>query len=386
MTSLLLRWFIRDPEDTSPKARAAYGRLSGGVGLACNLFLFGIKLTVGLLSASISIIADAFNNLSDMGSSLVTLLGFKLASRPADEKHPYGHGRLEYMTGFIVSVLIVLVGFELFRTAIGKIITPEEIDVTLWTIAALVASILVKLWMYLFNRKIGKQIASAAILATARDSLNDAISTSAVLVAALIYRFTGVNVDGVAALLVSGFILYGGFMSAVDTINPLLGTPPSKEFVEDLRHRVMSYDLFTGVHDLIVHDYGPGRRFASIHIEVPADVDVLRCHEEIDRCEREVGEALGILLVAHMDPVEDGESVRRYREVVLTALREIDDKITMHDFRVVRGENASNLIFDIVVPFGYAIDNDELCRMIEFQVQKQEPTFHCVIQVDRSYT
>lgn len=385
MTSLLLRWFIRDPDDGSPKVRAAYGRLSGVVGLACNLLLFGIKLTVGLLSGSISIIADAFNNLSDMGSSLVTMLGFKLASRPADEKHPYGHGRLEYMTGFIVSVLIVLVGFELFRTSIGKIISPEAMDVTLWTIAALVASILVKLWMFLFNRKIGKTIASAAILATARDSLNDAISTSAVLVATLVYRFTAVNVDGVAALLVSGFILYGGFMSAVDTINPLLGTPPSKEFVDDLRQRVMSYELFTGVHDLIVHDYGPGRRFASIHIEVPADVDVLRCHEEIDRCEREVGEALGILLVAHMDPVEDGEGVRQYRDAVLAAIREIDDKITMHDFRVVRGENASNLIFDIVVPFGYAIDNDELRRMIDFQVQKQEPTFHCVIQVDRSY-
>lgn len=385
MISLILRRFLRDPDDRSPRGRAAYGKVSGVTGVICNLLLFGMKLTVGLLSGGFSIIADAFNNLSDMGSSLVTLLGFKLSAKPADKEHPYGHGRLEYMTGFIVSVLIVLVGVELFRTAIGKIVSPQKIDVTLWTIAILVLSILIKLWMFLFNRKLGKAIDSAAILATARDSLNDAVSTSAVLAATLVYRFSGVNVDGFAALFVAGFILYGGFKSAMDTVNPLLGTPPSKEFVDDLRRRVMSYEMFTGVHDLIVHDYGPGRCFASVHIEVPADVDILRCHEEIDRCEREVGQALGILLVAHMDPVDNGENVASYRDIVLAELKEIDPAITMHDFRVVRGENASNLIFDVVVPFDYGVPDDELCRMIEFRVQKREPTFRCVIQVDRSY-
>ena len=385
MTSLILRWFGRDPADRSPQGRAAFGRLTGWVGMGCNLLLFGFKLAVGLLSGSISIIADAFNNLSDMGSSAMTMLGFKLSAKPADKEHPYGHGRLEYMTGFLVSVLIVLVGVELFRTAIAKILVPEVLDVTLWTILVLAASVLAKLWMFTFYRTVGRRIESPAVMATARDSLNDAISTSAVLAATLIYRFSGVNVDGVAALLVSGFILYGGFRSAVETVNPLLGSPPSPEFVEDLKRRVLSYDLFCGVHDLIVHDYGPGRCFASVHIEVPADVDILRCHEEIDRCEREVGQALNILLVAHMDPIEEGEEVAAFRDVVLAALREIDPAITMHDFRVVFGPSHTNLIFDVVVPIGYATPDDELRRLIEFAVQKRHPDFHCVIQVDRAY-
>ena len=385
MTKLLIRCFIKEPDVHSAKGRSAFGNLSGFIGIGCNLVLFLLKMAAGLMSGSISILADAFNNFSDMGSSLLTMFGFKLSSKPADKEHPYGHGRLEYMTGFLVSVLIVLVGFELFKSAIGKILSPVKIDVTIVTVVILVASILVKLWMYVFNRKLANMLSSATIRAAALDSLNDVIATSAVLATTLIYRFTGFNLDGIAGLLVSGFILYGGFTSAVETVSPLLGEPPSQDFVRELKERVMSYDLFTGVHDLIVHDYGPGRCFASIHIEVPVDVDILKCHETIDRCEKEVGEAMGILLVAHMDPVDNGQEAQQYKQVVLDAIAEIDPDLSIHDFRVVRGDSASNLIFDVVLPFDKGVKPDDLVRQIQDQVSKREPSYHCVINVDNDY-
>lgn len=385
MISFLIKRFAKNADVHSSQGRMVYGNLSGGVGIACNLVLFGIKMLAGIMSGSISIIADAFNNFSDMGSSVITMLGFKLSSKPADKEHPFGHGRIEYMSGFVVSLLIVLVGFELLKSAVGKIFDPESIDVTVLTVAILIVSILVKLWMYLFNRKIGQMLSSTALLATARDCLNDTVSTSAVLVTTLLYRFFGWNIDGVAGLLVAGFIIFGGFRSAVETIHPLLGEAPSKEFVNELKSRVLSYGMFTGVHDLIVHNYGPGRRFASIHIEVPVDVDVLKCHEEIDRCEKEVGEALGILLVAHMDPVDNGERVMRYKTAVLQALETVDPTLSMHDFRMVHGETSSNLIFDVVVPFDCKTPKAELERLIRFEVGKTEPDCVCVINFDTEY-
>lgn len=385
MISFLIKRFTKGADIHTAQGRTVYGNLSGGVGIACNLLLFAVKMLAGVLSGSISIIADAFNNFSDMGSSVITMLGFKLSSKPADKEHPFGHGRIEYMSGFIVSLLIVLVGFELLKSAAGKIFDPQKIEVTVLTVAILVASILVKLWMYLFNKRLGVMLSSTALLATARDCLNDTVSTSAVLVTTLLYRFFGWNIDGIAGMLVAVFIIYGGFRSALETVHPLLGEAPSKEFVDELKSRVLSYEMFTGVHDLIVHNYGPGRRFASIHIEVPFDVDVLRCHEEIDRCEKEVGEALGILLVAHMDPVDNGESVMRYKLAVVQALKRVDDSLSMHDFRMVHGEMSSNLIFDVVVPFACKIPTAELERLIRFEVGKTEPDCVCVINFDTEY-
>ncbi len=385
MISFLIRRFTKGADVGTPQGRTVYGNLSGITGIACNLLLFGIKLLAGVLSGSISIVADAFNNFSDMGSSVITMLGFKLSSKPADKEHPFGHGRMEYMSGFVVSALIVFVGFELFKSAVGKIIDPQGMEVTLLTVGILGVSILVKLWMYLFNRKIGSLISSSAILATARDCLNDTVATSAVLISTLLYRFAGWNIDGIAGLLVACFIIYGGFSSAAETIHPLLGEAPSKEFVDDLKARIMSYEMFTGVHDLIVHNYGPGRRFASIHVEVPCDVDILRCHEEIDLCEKEVGEALGILLVMHMDPIETGGEVLRYKIAVERAVASIDENLSIHDFRMVRGEQNSNLIFDVVVPFSCKLGKDELRRLIEFEVGKSEPDCACVINFDTEF-
>lgn len=385
MISFLIRHFTKNADVHSAQGRTVYGNLSGIVGIVCNIVLFAIKMLAGVLSGSISIIADAFNNFSDMGSSAITMLGFKLSSKPADKEHPFGHGRMEYMSGFIVSVLIVLVGFELLKSAVEKIFAPEAIQVTVLTVGILIASIAVKFWMFLFNRKIAGMISSTAVQATALDSLNDAVATSVVLVTTLLYRFFGWNIDGIAGLLVAGFIIYGGFKSSVETVQPLLGEAPSKEFVKEFESRVLSYDMFIGVHDLIVHNYGPGRCFASIHIEVPADVDILKCHEVIDRCEKEVGEAMGILLVVHMDPVESGEEVKKYRTAVIEALKRVDPTLNMHDFRMVPGEKTSNLIFDVVVPFTCKTEKQELQRLIQFEVSRTEPNCVCVIHFDTEF-
>ncbi len=381
MTALLLKLFVKGDDSN----REQYGKLSGITGIACNLILFLIKLLAGVLSGSISIIADAFNNFSDMGTSVITILGFKLSSKPADKEHPYGHGRIEYMSGFIVSAAIVVVGIELFKSAFEKLIDPSDLDVTVLTIVILASSIIVKLWLYFFNRKVGRLIGSSAIVATAKDSLNDSVATTAVLISSLLFKFSGVNIDAYAGLLVAGFIIFGGITSAKETISPLLGEPPSREFVDKLKQRILENEMFTGVHDLIVHNYGPGRTFASIHIEVPADIDILKCHEAIDLCEKVVGDEFGILLVAHMDPVECGEEVSDLKVSAQNALEKIDPRLTLHDFRVVRGENVSNLIFDVVVPYEFFIPHDELKNRISYEVSAVCPMCVCVINFDNDY-
>lgn len=386
MTDFLIKVFVKNGDTATAEGRNKYANLSGGVGIVCNVLLFAFKLLAGVLSGSISIIADAFNNFSDMGSSIITMLGFKLSSKPADKEHPYGHGRMEYMAGFIVSSIIVVVGVELFTSAINKLITPEDINVSYLTIAILSASVLVKLWLYVFNKKVATKLASGAVMATAKDSLNDAISTSAVLVTTLLFKYFNINIDAAAGIVVSGFIIYSGIMSAVETIHPLLGEPPSTEFVDELTRRVLSYDMFCGVHDVIVHNYGPGRIFASIHIEVPADIDILKCHEQIDLCEKEVGQALGIMLVAHMDPIDTGEGVAVYRNMVENVIEQIDAELSMHDFRMVKGENNSNLIFDVVVPFKFKHTHDELAELINYKVSECDPTCTCVINFDTKFS
>lgn len=384
MKSLLVRLFIKNHKDTgAPKVRGAYIKLGTAVGIICNLLLFTIKFTVGIMSGSISITADAFNNLSDTGSSIITIIGYKMSIKPADREHPYGHGRIEYMSGFIVAVLITLMGAELLKSSIKKIFNPVSINLGTLSIAMLIISILVKLWMAYFNRKLGKAISSSGLMATSRDSFNDSISTLGVLIALLITKLTGVNIDPYAGIIIAGFILFSGIDIARRTIHPLLGEPADPETVKKIVDMVLSYEDFVGVHDIVVHSYGPGRIFASLHVEVPNDIDLVHCHEQIDLCERQISQELGIELVIHMDPtVTDDEQVNQTRQLVIQKIKQIDDRLSIHDFRMVEGEKRTNLIFDVVVPVSFKIKNAELIEKIDQSVKEINPKYHCVVTVD----
>lgn len=352
MTNLLLRLFVGDMDQpSSPRTRTAVGKLSGIVGILCNLLLSAGKLAVGMLSGSVSITADALNNLADAASSIVTLLGFKLSEKPADADHPYGHARFEYLSGLAVAMLILLIGFELAKSSVQKILAPTAVAFSWVTVAVLAASIAVKLWMFLFNRTLGAQIDSAALIATAADSRNDCVSTGAVLLAALIGHFTSLRIDGWIGLGVALFILYSGWELARDTISPLLGeaTDPA------LRQLIVDYidacPKVLGYHDLMVHDYGPGQRFASLHVEMDQREDPLVCHELIDDMERECLQSHGIHLVIHYDPVVTGDpELDRLRQLVLAILHVRDPRLSIHDFRMVPGTGHTNLIFDVALP------------------------------------
>lgn len=386
MTKALIKLFVKNPNDTTSAAsRNEYGKLSGGTGIACNLVLFIVKIVAGIISGSISVISDAFNNLADMASSIVTLLGFKLASKPADKEHPFGHGRMEYMSGFIVSAIIIFVGVQLVKSSIEGIINPTPIKFSVLSLVIIACSILVKVWMFFFNRYIGKKISSKAVIATAQDSLNDTVATSSVLISMLISIFTPVNIDPYIGIIVSAFIIVGGFKFANEMLSQLLGEPPSEEFVADLKQRIMQSEMFCGMHDLIVHDYGPGRCFVSVHIEVPADGDMLKCHEEIDECEKRVGQELNITLVIHMDPIDRGEEAMLLRGEISEVVSQIDPALSLHDFRIVMGERCINLIFDVVVP--YSVDTE--LSVIESRIQEGasliDSRYNCVIQFDRDY-
>ncbi len=388
MTNLIIKLFIKDSDNIKDKGvRHAYGNLGGIVGIICNLILFIIKLTAGLLSGSIAVTADAFNNLSDMGSSIVTLLGFKLASKLPDKDHPFGHGRMEYMSGFIVSVVIIIVGFELLTGSIGKIFLPQAISVDLVTILILIVSILVKFWMGLFNNKLGNIINSAALRATASDSINDVIATSAVLLTSLINMIFDINLDGYIGVLVAGFIMYGGFATAKDMLSPLLGTQPDPEMVSDIKNMVLQNEMFVGMHDLIVHDYGPGRCFASLHVEVPDTIDVVSCHEQIDACEKSVLEKLGVDIVIHMDPIATENERRNAIEAVLrNVIASVNCRLKYHDLRVVDGEKRVNIIFDVVKPCDIKMTDCQMTDLIQKKMWEVCPTFYCVINIDREYS
>lgn len=388
MTALLIRLFVKNYKDTdNPEVRVSYGRLAGFTGIACNILLFLLKLLAGLLSGSVSIMADAFNNLSDTGSSIVTMVGFKMAGRPADREHPFGHGRMEYMSGFIVSLLITLVGVELLKSSVQKIAAPEDLKVSAVTILVLLISIGLKIWMCFFNRSLGQQIQSGALKATSLDSLTDTIATTAVLLSVGIFSVFRVNLDAYMGLLVAGFIIYTGLKTAKETLDPLLGAPPDPELVNRLEKEVLSYEGFKGVHDLIVHNYGPGRLFVTLHVEVPYDADILRCHEQIDRCEREIGEKYKLDIVIHMDPiVTDDPAVLSVKEQMLRALQRIDGRLTLHDFRMVKGESRNNLIFDVVIPAGFSMQHEALKSSIAAAAREIDPTYCTVINLDLDYT
>ena len=387
MTDFLIKTFIRDSEQVhDPAVRERYGVLSGVVGILLNLLLSAGKLCAGVLSASISITADAFNNLSDAGSSVVTLVGFKLAGQKADDGHPFGHGRLEYLTGLLVSLVILLVGLELGKSSSGRIRRPEPVSFSVVSVIILAISILVKLWMCLFNRRLGRRIGSAAMAATAADSLSDVAATSAVLAGTLVGRMTGLAIDGWVGALVAVFILRAGWGAAKDTINPLLGQNPDPELVRNIQTTVLSHPQVTGMHDLIIHDYGPGRSMMSFHAEVPIDSDIMEAHDVIDHIERELKDRFGIETSVHMDPIAtNDEQVNRVRAQVAALVQVIDPAMTIHDFRMTRGPLHTNLIFDVVVPHKCPLSDGEVAARIEKAVKTLDDHYFVVLQLDRSY-
>lgn len=386
MTNLLLRLFVRDYKETDdPKVRSAYGKLAGVVGIVCNLLLCAGKLAVGVLSGSVAITADAVNNLSDASSSLVTLIGFKLAERPADDEHPYGHARIEYLTGLAVAALILVIGVELGKSSVEKIIHPESVAFSYVTVAVLIGSILVKLWMALFCHSLGKRIGSSTLTATAADSRNDVISTAAVLAGLLVGHFFKLQIDGYVGLLVAAFIVWSGFGIARETISPLLGEQADPELVRSISDLVLRHDKVLGVHDLMVHDYGPGQCFASVHAEMDSRDDPLVCHDIIDDIERDALRELKVHLVIHYDPiVTDDEELNRMRRLVSSEIGKISPELAMHDFRMVRGPGHTNLIFDLVIPFSMNDRKAELKRRIDERVQFEGKHYYTVITFDEA--
>ena len=388
MISFLIRRFIpNDPNASAQSVRTAYGTLAGVLGVVLNVLLCIGKLLCGMLSGSIAITADAFNNLSDAGSSIVTLFGFKLSSKKPDPHHPFGHGRFEYLSGLIVSMLIILMGFELFKSSIGKIISPEKVTFSPLTACILIASVLVKLYMSAYNRNLGRKISSPAMEATSADCRSDALATTVVLISMLISHFTGVSIDGWTGLLVSFTIFWAGYSAARETMNPLLGESPDPELVEQIRKEVLAAPNVLGIHDLIVHDYGPGRRMVSLHAEVPADGDILALHDGIDHLEHRLRETLGCETVIHMDPVvTDDNRLAPLKKQVAEALQSnIDPALQIHDFRIVTGPTHTNVIFDAVAPYGFRLSDEDLRRAIVSLVRAMDPSFYVVVDIDHQY-
>ena len=385
MVTLLAKLFIRDHENvTDSGVRQAYGMLCGIVGIFFNLILFTTKALAGFFSHSIAITADAFNNLSDAGSSVITLIGFRLSGQEADSDHPYGHGRIEYLSGLVVAAIILLMGVELIKSSFSKILHPELPDFSPVIVFILTLSILVKLYMYMYNHRISVRIDSAAMKATAADSLNDCIATAAVLASSLIGHFTGVSIDGWCGLIVGIFILRAGIEAAKDTIDPLLGKAPDPAFVAHIRSIVLSHPEVLDVHDLLVHDYGPGRMMISLHAEVPAEGDFLKLHDIIDNIERELQTTLSCSAVIHMDPVltKDSETSRLH-EIVSSLAKQLDPSVSVHDLRLVKGPTHTNVIFDVAVPFQFRMDDPEIRAYFSEKIRLLDGSYFCVVNIDK---
>ena len=388
MTEFLVKHFVKDYEKTEKvSVCTGYGILASMVGIFCNVLLFLMKITIGMMIHSISVIADAFNNLSDAGSSIISFIGVKIASKPADKEHPFGHGRMEYIAALVVAFLVLQVGFTFFKDAVGKIKHPQEIEFNLVSVIVLLLSIGIKLWLGMFNKKLGTRIHSNVMLATAADAMGDVITTSATVVSLLVFQFSGWNIDGIVGIGVSLVVMWAGVGIAKDTLEPLLGQAVPKDVYEEITKFVESHEGILGTHDLIVHNYGPSRSMASIHAEVPNDCDVERTHEIIDRIEREAMRRMGILLVIHMDPVEThDERVVEFKELVTSVLDGIDSRLTFHDFRMVDGVERINLIFDLVVPREYKPSVlGKLKARITEDVAKKDRRCCCVITMENSF-
>ena len=387
MTNFLIKNFIKDNQNVSdPTVRGRYATLSGITGIIVNFLLFLVKLIVGILSSSVAIIADAFNNVSDAGSSLITMLGFRLSSKHVDKEHPLGHGRMEYVTGFIVDVLIILVGFELLTDSIGKIIAPVIPNVSFLSYLLLGGAILVKLWLFFFYRKIGKTINSSAIKAAATDSISDCGATSLVLLSAFLSKTFDVSVDGVAGLVVAGLILYAGIKAAKETIDLLLGTPPTPEFIESIYAFVKNYPEIVGIHDVMVHDYGPGRQIMSFHAEIPSDYNVNLAHEIIDKLERDMHEEFNAIVTVHLDPIEvNDEEVNAMRAFAIECLKEIDESFTLHDFRMTKGDKYVNVIFDLVIPVDCKMDDETAAKTVAEKIKERNENCFAVIKAEHPF-
>lgn len=389
MIHFLAKILIDNYEDTkSPKVRQGYGMLCGMAGIILNLLLFLVKLLAGKLAGSIAITADAFNNLSDAGSSVVTLFGFKMAGQKPDSDHPFGHGRIEYISGFVVSMLILFMAYELAQSSVDKILHPQAVEMGPAVFCILIVSILVKFYMFLYNRSTAIKIDSAAMMATAKDSISDSISTMVVLLSMVLSLFTDIHIDGWCGLLVAVFVFYAGYSAAKDTISPLLGQPPEPEFVQRVEEIIMEYEPqgVLGIHDLVVHNYGPGRVMLSVHVEVPSTGDILALHDMIDLIEHRLAGELHCNAVIHMDPIcVDDELTNELKDKVAKLIEEMEGNVSFHDFRIVHGPTHTNLIFDVVVPYDYAMTDGEVTAYIRRKVKEIDDNYFVVIEVDKAY-
>ena len=386
MTNLLIKLFIKDKNVERPETRAKYGMLSSTTGIIVNIFLSLVKLVIGIVANSISIISDALNNVTDAGSSIVTMIGFKVSQKKIDKDHPWGHGRMEYITAFIVDILIILVGVELFKSSFDKIIHPTLPDISNITIVILVIAVLTKLWLFIFYNKIAKTIDSAAIKGNAYDSISDSISTFVVLLSAIVAKRWGVSIDGYASILVAIFILFTGFKALKETIDLLLGMKPDTEFVENLEAFTKKYKMISGIHDIMVHDYGPGRKIVSFHAEVPANCDICKAHDVIDQMEQDIYEEFNCITTIHMDPiVTDDEEINEMRKKTEEIVKEINPEFSIHDFRMTDGGDRINLIFDLVVSADNHISHEELKNMVQQKIHAVNNKYYAVPKIENSY-
>lgn len=386
MTNLLIKLFIKDNDVSNLETRGKYGMLSSATGIVVNILLSIVKLVIGIIANSISIISDALNNITDVGSSVVTMIGFKISQKKIDKDHPWGHGRMEYITAFIIDIIILMVGFELLKSSIDKIIHPELPAVNNVTIIILVIAVLTKLWLFLFYKKIAKTIDSNAIKGNAYDSISDSISTLVVLISAVVAKLCGISIDGYASLIVSVFILFTGYNAIKETVDLLLGMKPDPEFIKDIEEEAKKYDMISGIHDIMVHDYGPGRKIVSFHAEVPADGDICKVHDIIDQMEQDLFEKFNCITTIHMDPiVVDNKEINDMRDFTEKIVKELNPEFSIHDFRMTDGGKRINLIFDLVVPRDKEYDKEEIIKNVQQKIHEKDKKYFAVIKVETSY-
>ena len=386
MNNLLIRMVVKDQNVTDPQVRGKLASFASGVGISLNVLLFIAKLTVGILAASVAIIADALNNITDAGSAVIALIGFRMATKPVDKEHPHGHGRMEYIAGFIVDMVILFVGFELFKTSVEKIISPTLPSVGTATLVILSLAIFVKLWLFFFYRKIGVTVQSATLKAAAFDSLSDCAATTLVLVSAIVGRYAGIAIDGWAGILVAAFIFYTGLKASKETIDLLLGSPPSPAFIQEIYDFAKNYPQIIGLHDVMVHDYGVGRQIVSFHAEVSADSDINLAHEEVDKMERDMHEKFGCIVTVHLDPIVTNDPlVNELRTLVEQTAKEMNEEFTIHDFRMTKGEKNNNLIFDLVLPADCTMPTQDAEKQLAERIQDKKPDCSCVIRAEHPF-
>ena len=386
MTNFLIKLFVKDKNVKDPKVRTKYGTLSSLTGIVVNFILSITKVVIGIISNSMSIISDGLNNITDAGSSVITMIGFKMSQKKVDDDHPWGHGRMEYIAAFIVDMLIVLVGIELFKSSIDKIINPVMPDISTITITILVIAIIAKLWLFFFYNKIAKTINSEAIKGNAYDSISDVISTFVVLLSAIVAKFANVSIDGYVSILVSIFILYTGFKALKETVDILLGSKPDPELVKGIEEFTKKYDMIVGIHDMMIHDYGPGRKIVSFHAEIPANSDICMAHDIIDQMEQDIYDEFNCITTIHIDPIEvDDEEINKMREITEKIVKEINENYSIHDFRMTNGGGRINLIFDLVIPREEKVDKDKLKTQVQQKIHSQNPKYYAVPKVECSY-